>query len=204
MKALFEETLAQFVDARLARVHVSMPGSVVSFDGGTQRATVDIDVAQAFKDGKRQSFPRLSSVPVLFQRGGGYGAAFALEHGDRVWILFSERSLDEWKSTTGKASPQDPRRFDLSDAVCLPVDARGSLGVAQGTAWVGETEAAGRRLTFAQNGIRLGTSSADVLTILDDLMGALQTATAGGQPLDPGTLATLTALRASLATVKQP
>uniref|UniRef100_A0A6M3KTK7 Phage protein Gp138 N-terminal domain-containing protein n=1 Tax=viral metagenome TaxID=1070528 RepID=A0A6M3KTK7_9ZZZZ len=107
-----------------ARVHVSLPGRVISYDQATQTAAVQPILRARFEtpDGEAEAYrlPVLNRVPVLFPQGGGCSITWPLTSGDDVLLVISERSLAEWKANdSGDVSPRDPRRFDLSDAVAI-------------------------------------------------------------------------------------
>lgn len=122
-------TLADVIDAavlaRLADVHTCLPGYVVSYDSATQKATVQpiLRAGVLDDDGNVQAVkvPAIPSVPVCFPSASGYAITFDLSPGDPVVLVVSERSTAEWRST-GRAdiTPQDLRRFDLSDAYAIP------------------------------------------------------------------------------------
>jgi hypothetical protein len=112
------------VGALYARVHVSLPGRVVSYDLTTQTAAVQPIVRARFRSEddtvETYQLPVLPAVPVAFPQGGGCSITWPLQQGDDVLLVVSERSLDEWKATAaGEVAAQDARRFDLSDAVAL-------------------------------------------------------------------------------------
>jgi hypothetical protein len=64
--------------------------------------------------------PVINNVPVIWPRTSLGSISFPLTHGDGVLLIFSERSLDEWLSNGGALAPNDPRQFDLSDAIAIP------------------------------------------------------------------------------------
>jgi len=73
-----------------------------------------------FYDGVALSHPVIQNVPVMFPRSGGASLTFPVNKGDGVLILFSERSLERWLSSTGGEVEQGVnRRFDLSDAIAI-------------------------------------------------------------------------------------
>lgn len=65
--------------------------------------------------------PVITDVPVVFPAGGGYGLTFPLAKGDRVLLVFAQRSLDKWAASDGKTDvdPDDVRRHHISDAIAL-------------------------------------------------------------------------------------
>jgi hypothetical protein len=111
--------------AVVATIHTSMPGVVVSYDPAFQRAAVQpaIQGKRLDAQGNAESypFPVLPNVPVLFPGAGAYQVTWPITPGDRVLLVFAERSVEEWKTSGGQGiDPQDRRRFDLSDAFAIP------------------------------------------------------------------------------------
>lgn len=100
-------------------MHTCMPGRIVSYDAGDQRAEVRPLLGRALNDGSQESLPILNDVPVVFPRSGGAWMTFPVKPGDGCLLIFSERSLDEWKGSSDEVFPEDSRAFDLSDAVAI-------------------------------------------------------------------------------------
>lgn len=132
------------IDARLCDVHTSLPGIVKSYDRVTQTAKIQPSLMRKYSDGRVVSLPIINRVPIIFPRSKGKFIHFDLEPGDEVTLVFSERSLDTWKEKGGLVSPNDPRKFSLSDAkaypggssipnVFIPNGAQGSIEMSNGT-----------------------------------------------------------------------
>ena len=107
--------------AAIGKMHLGFPAQVVSYDATKQQA----DLKPILKDSADRELPQLRNVPVMFPRGGKRCyIVFDLEAGDEVFVLFSDRAMDDWlgQSETVKTpiKPTDNRRFDLGDAVCIP------------------------------------------------------------------------------------
>jgi hypothetical protein len=60
----------------------------------------------------------ISHVPVLFPGGGGHILTFPVKPGDDCWLVFSERSIDNWYQHGGVQQPSDWRMHDINDPVC--------------------------------------------------------------------------------------
>jgi len=119
-KPSLAKLLQMAIDGRLCDVHTSMPGIVKSYDRATQTVKVQPALRRKYVDGKIVDLPIINQVPVVFPRAKGKWVHFDLEEGDVVTLLFSERSLDTWKQKGGLVSPDDPRKFHLSDAYAIP------------------------------------------------------------------------------------
>lgn len=119
------EILLEAIRSQLARVNTSLPGVVVSYSEANQTATVRPSFRFAYRDAEgvlqRYDPPAIHNVPVAFPGGGSFSITWPLAEGDSVLLVFSSRSLDEWRTVAGAAhEPKDLRRFDLSDAVAVP------------------------------------------------------------------------------------
>lgn len=103
----------------LSDVHTSMPGTVVSYDG--RRAVVRPTLSKLIADGRVLGAPSIVSVPVVWPTamGGQCRISMPMQAGDGVLLHFSERSLEAWHDAGG-AVPDDPRQYDLSDAIAVP------------------------------------------------------------------------------------
>lgn len=101
-------------------LHTCMPGVVETYDYKTETATIKPLLKKALLNDTFEELPILVNVPIKFQRSTIAGLTFGLNRGDGVLIIFSERSLEKWKSIGTLTEPGDPRRFDLSDGIALP------------------------------------------------------------------------------------
>lgn len=104
---------------QLSGMHTCLPGRIESYDYTVQKASIQPLLNKVFSNGDIVQMPILNNVPVMFPRAGGASLTFPVVKGDTVLLVFSERSLDNWKGTGGIVSPEDPRKFDLSDAVAI-------------------------------------------------------------------------------------
>lgn len=118
------ELLRTVIESRLADVHTSIPGRVVSYDGATQTADIEIVIlrAEQAESGAtvHETYPIVPNVPVGWPSGGGYSLQFPLEAGDGVWLVFSESAIAQWRETGDISPPGDLDRFDISYPIALP------------------------------------------------------------------------------------
>lgn len=107
-------------ESQLSEVNTMLPGTVVSYDAGRNRAVVRPTLPKALADGLPLDAPTVAEVPILWPASAG-GAVFTMpiRPGDGVMLVFAQRSLEGWLGGNNGA-PDDPRRFDLSDAVAIP------------------------------------------------------------------------------------
>lgn len=103
----------------LNNVHTALPGIVKAYDPASNKATIQPALNKAFESGAVE-MPIMENVPVMFQSGANFAINFPINVGDYVLLVFCERSIDLWKSVGGQVTPDDPRKFHLSDAVAIP------------------------------------------------------------------------------------
>jgi hypothetical protein len=119
-RASLETVLATAIATQLKEVHTMLPGQIINFDPVEQLADIQPQL-QRNVDGELKNLPVLSKVPVRFFKSGDFTITMPLKEGDEVAIYFIERSIDNWLEDGGIQSPNDTRRFDLSDAYAVPV-----------------------------------------------------------------------------------
>lgn len=135
----------------LANLHTVMPGVVESYDATTGRADVTPCMGYGILGADQKRTMKLRStipdVPVGFFGTAGGMILVPVAKGDEVLILICEGSIATWKGKRGggKIDPGDDRRFNLSDAIAIPL-------VIHGTAAL--------QIEFTSTKIRVGGSSA--------------------------------------------
>lgn len=116
----FSATLEQAIEAALSDVNTTAPGTIVSYDAGRNRAVVRPSLPKRLADGTELPAPDVHEVPVQWMTAaGGVRFTFPVRAGDPVTLHFAQRSLDGWLNGDA-AAPEDPRRFDLTDAFAVP------------------------------------------------------------------------------------
>lgn len=123
-------TLADLIDrsiaAGLARLHVAMPGKVITYS--SSRNTVDVE--PQFKtpieneDGTFtfEALPIIPDVPIMWPSGKG-GSCFMtwpLEAGDFVELVFNDYDPGIWRTQGEKGNPGDLRKGGIGGAVAWP------------------------------------------------------------------------------------
>jgi hypothetical protein len=113
--------MRQYLDYYFTQIRTSFPGVIVEYDAAKRRATVQPSLKRHAGNKEYIALPLLLDVPVLFLGTKKYTIHFPLEKDDEVAVFFSERALEAWKDV-GKdgIEDQDPRRFHISDAYCIP------------------------------------------------------------------------------------
>lgn len=203
------------IQYQLNNVHTALPGQIVDYDYTVQKATVQPLLNKIWGDGTVTPMPLLTNVPIIFPRAGSASLTFPVVSGDTCLLLFCERSLDLWLSTGGQVTPDDQRKFSLTDSVAI----MGLLPFSENSLADNNTDVL---LTFQNSQIRiqqdgsltlktsskiaLGTSVTEVLDVISTLMTYLQGATvmgaAFGGPLSAGFIAQVAALQTQLNSIK--
>ena len=127
-------TLAEVIrlgaETVLGEANFALPARVVEYYPELQRADLEIPIQERRRpleeDGEDRffPFPMLIEVPVCFPCGGDFAIHFDLKPGDAVFVVFADRSIEEWIEIAEVGIEQeDPRRFDVSDGYCFPVAA---------------------------------------------------------------------------------
>ncbi len=116
------EVIRTALEASKAGLHVSTPGIVESYDPETQTATVKPTLPRPSltRDGYEfLDLPVLPRVPIKFERAGGFFISYPVAKGDRVMLVFMDRSMDQWSELGREGDPRDGRTHDLSDGVAI-------------------------------------------------------------------------------------
>lgn len=120
------EVLEVAVAAGAASHHTQLPARVEEYNPERQVVRVQPMVGSMRTDSDgvehEELYPAIVEVPVAWPGAGGARLTFPLAAGDFGMLVFSDRSLDEWKVNRGVQPmvPKDPRNHALQDAVFLP------------------------------------------------------------------------------------
>ncbi len=112
------EGLEHLILQKIGNVHTCMPGTVLSFDAGSCRASVKPTLKFYTADDRVLDYPVISGVPVFMPHAGSAQITYPVKAGDSCLIVFSERSIDEWLGE-GNEDNHDPRQFDMTDGFCF-------------------------------------------------------------------------------------
>lgn len=165
----------------LNTIHTAMPGIVEAYDPATNKATIQPALNKAYETGP-VPMPIMENVPVMFQSGSNFSINFPINVGDYVLLVFCERSIDLWKSVGGQVTPDDPRKFHLSDAVAIPglMPFTGDFSKNNGTDFI--ISFAGSTIRIKSDGsvvietastVAIGTQTNELLKIISDLLSSL-------------------------------
>lgn len=122
MEDNLESRLNAFVDFKFSALNTCMLCVVEQVrDLGEQRVDVKPIVNKQFVDGDVLEYPSILSVPLVFPSSSTSAITFPINQGDVVVVIFSQSSLDVFKSGSQQAhDPIDTRRFDRRDAIAIP------------------------------------------------------------------------------------
>lgn len=115
------DVVRSIVDTVLLDLNVCLPGKISTYNKDTQYADIQIQLMHGYSDGTLVVPAIIPNVPVKHARAQG-GKAFIhmpLKAGDDVTLIFSQRSLDNWKSQGGMSDPDDPRKHHITDCYAL-------------------------------------------------------------------------------------
>ena len=142
----FLSSLRELVKSELIDVNTALNGEIVSYANGF--ATVKPLASKRFKDGDSQPFPLIYKVPVRWPNfnGGQCGFKAPIKAGDKVLIIVSQQATD---------GSDDLRRFDLTDAYCIPADNGQNAGGSNNEDTI---------MYFGSASIRITASGAMILT----------------------------------------
>lgn len=113
------EIIENIAQDKVNNIHTALPAIITSYNANTNLATVKPTGKYKTADYRSLEMPEIYNVPVVFPRslGGTAGITFPIQTGDGCLIVFSENQLDDFLSNTDS---DDPRKFDLNDAICIP------------------------------------------------------------------------------------
>lgn len=115
------------IDTATRNLAVALPGTVISYDEGSQTAIIQPGVNRAvpsLDDAEVDEFeelPAIEGVPVCWLIGRGIRVNASLEPGDPVLIIAMDRDPSGWLGMGGEISdPDDTRTHHWSHAVAIP------------------------------------------------------------------------------------
>jgi len=121
LERLFLEAAA----SAIGPIHTMFPARVLKYEATQQKVTVQSVVRfRRMIDGVLETYlpPPIANIQVGFLSNGTHSITFPIEVGSHGIVICGERSIDEWRATgNDDCTPQDPRRFNLSDAMFMPM-----------------------------------------------------------------------------------
>lgn len=131
-----EEIIENAINERLESFWTAIPAKVKSYDHSTQRATINITIANAVKDGsdeKHWYHPTIQNVPVLFP--GSYSAldtyriTYPISSFSNGLYIVSTLPTEGWRLTDGNVELDIDRGATnhLSSGFLIPADTKHSI-----------------------------------------------------------------------------
>jgi len=114
-----KSAIMSWVNGAISNVHTALPGTIVSYDAGSNRASVQPFGAIKTKDARSIAYPVIYNAPVQFPcgMGGRAGVTFPIRPGDGCIVLFAEGQMDDYLSG---GDSFDGRKHSLNDAMIIP------------------------------------------------------------------------------------
>ena len=118
------EALQKLINRNLRNVRTTTVGKVLKvlangwLEIDPQISLLSVDLVDGAET--EEPLPRLVRVPVGYYKAGGFIMTLPTSVGDEGILIFSDRSLDLWKTTRKKSAPNSSRLHEISDAIFLP------------------------------------------------------------------------------------
>lgn len=122
MKASLQSLMGNFFDYQMKGINIAIPAIVVDVSRLDESIiSVRPSIDEIDKIGNSFPWPDIVEVPVQFPSGGQSAITFPLFKRDSVLLVFSMRSLDNFKnSTSDTTQASDYRMMDIRDAIAIP------------------------------------------------------------------------------------
>ena len=172
--------MLELIRANNLELNTFLPGTIKKYYPETQTADVQPDIMRTLVSPPSvESRPVIFDVPLIYPRSGNVYIHIPIKEGDKVGLIFSQRSLDEWLETGEETYVRSSRLHDLSDAVGLigldisnnsvplPDSEKLILGSEDGI-WIGKPSGSGAPET-------LGISESELFQALSAFMTILKT-----------------------------
>lgn len=112
--------MLELIRASNLELNTFLPGTIKKYYPETQTADVQPDIMRTLVSPPSvESRPVIFDVPLIYPRSGNVYIHIPIKEGDKVGLIFSQRSLDEWLETGEETYVRSSRLHDLSDAVGL-------------------------------------------------------------------------------------
>ena len=118
-----ESAMIAFFEHQMRKVYTAIPAVIIAVRSD-EKQSVDVKplINQVFADLEDETeHPVLLHVPLIYPSSSTSAVTFPVHPGDTVMLIFSQASMDVFKSGDGTAQPpSDNRRFSIRDAVAIP------------------------------------------------------------------------------------
>lgn len=120
------DLIQAMVDHNLWDLHTAIPAKIIEIDYESQKASVQPLIKERYRDADENpkglvDMPIILGVPVIFPSAGNGILTFPPKKGEKVLLIFSERSTDNFVIGEGDSpvDPQDFRKHHYTDAFCI-------------------------------------------------------------------------------------
>jgi hypothetical protein len=120
---LLSEYLKSEFEISMGEMWFACPGVVSSISGDLSDLRVNVKPAinELYADGSTEEHLDILSVPVIMPGSANTLISFPIVVGDTVLLVFSQRSMDNFKIGNGQPTqPNDARKFQAEDAIAIP------------------------------------------------------------------------------------
>lgn len=122
--ATLSQVLSTAIESYIDDLTIALPCRVLSYDPAKQTAKLQPEIKKSVLNTKdeldSESLPALPNVPVAFPRAGDWFLSMPVAVGDKMYVIFSSRSISEWRKTGAESLPEDQRVHPLNGAVAIP------------------------------------------------------------------------------------
>lgn len=116
--------LEDFYSYKTSDMYTAIPCRVVTVRVGLEDQRVDVQplTNRFLNSGDIIEQPVILNVPVIFPASKKASLTFPVDVGDVMLCVFTQRSIDSFKASTGNSTytPEDKRRFSSRDAIAIP------------------------------------------------------------------------------------
>ena len=119
-KITIVDLIKEIINDELRLTHTAIPAIVQTFNVDQKIVDVIPAIKRQYEDCEIVQLPLIKDVPIAYPQASNFALAFPLEKDDPVLLVFSERSIEQWKNRGGILDPGDVRKHDMSDAIAYP------------------------------------------------------------------------------------
>jgi hypothetical protein len=115
-----DEIILRAIQTQLMKARVMLPAQVIAINS-VQNVNVQPLLKTRYIDGQIKNLPPIQQVPVSMLMGSDYSIKLPIAVNDIGYVIFCDRSLDNYLAGTGQiVDPQASRAHDYADAVFVP------------------------------------------------------------------------------------